>query len=123
MKQKQNFIDKYYIHSFIIGIIVFLFYVLSINNSFLYTSIFNYSNLQGEPFDGTVTPIKYTLNYLTIKQVDRNKNFIDLDSSLFIKIPEYNADILARDLSGLKSGDSDYDETMLQRLVYITPYM
>lgn len=123
MKQKQNFIDKYYLHSFIAGIVIFFFYLLSINTSFLYTSIFNYSNLQGEPFDGTVTPIKYTLNYLTVKQVDRNKNFIDLDSSMFIKLPEYNPEVLARDLSGSKAGDSNYEETMLQRVVYITPYM
>ncbi|MDD5213512.1 MAG: peptidoglycan DD-metalloendopeptidase family protein [Candidatus Gracilibacteria bacterium] len=123
MKPKQNFIDKYYLHSIAFALIAVLFYVFSVNNSFLYTSILNYSNLKADPFDGTVTPIKYTLNYLTVKQVDRNKNFTDLDSSMFIKMPDYNPEILARDLSGSKSGDANYEETMLQRVVYITPYM
>lgn len=123
MKQKQNFIDKYYLHSFAIGILAFLFYVLSINNSFLYTSIFNYSNLKSDVFDWTVSPIKYTLNYLTVKQIDRKKRFTDLDSSLFISMPDYEPNILSRDITTLKAWNKEYEETMLQRTVYITPYM
>ena len=123
MKQKQNFIDKYYLHSFFLGIILFLFYVLSMNSSFLYTSIFNYSNLKSDDFDWATNPVKYSLNYLTVKQLDRNKKFVDLDSSLFVKIPNYNPDILARDISWLKAWNKDYEETLFNRTIYLTPYM
>lgn len=123
MKQKQNFIDKYYLHSFFLGIILFLFYVLAINSSFLYTSIFNYSNLKSDDFDWATNPVKYSLNYLTVKQLDRNKKFVDLDSSLFVKIPNYNPDILARDISWLKAWNKDYEETLFYRTIYLTPYM
>ena len=119
----NNFREKYFLSTWILRIFLFLFYLLSINNSFLYTSVLNYKNIESDPFDWTTNPIKYTLNYLTTTSADRIKKFTDLDSSKFIPLPDYDKVILWRSIEWLKSWDNDYDETVFLRSIYLVPYM
>lgn len=119
----NNFREKYFLSTWILRIFLFLFYLLSINNSFLYTSVLNYKNITADPFNWTTTPLKYTLNYLTTTSADRLKKFTDIDSSKFISLPNYDKTILWRNVEWLKSWDSDYDETILLRSIYLVPYM
>ncbi|MDD4151633.1 MAG: peptidoglycan DD-metalloendopeptidase family protein [Candidatus Gracilibacteria bacterium] len=119
----NNFREKYFLSTWILRIFLFLFYILSVNNSFLYTSVLNYKNITADPFNGATTPIKYTLNYLTTTSADRLKKFTDIDSSKFISLPNYDKNILGRDLTGMLAGNPQYDETILLRSIYLVPYM
>jgi len=115
--------EKYYIHSIVIATVLFFFYLLWMNHSFLYSSILDYKNIVSDTFDGTVAPIEFVPNPLELSYEQRKQKFEAIDSKYFIKAPIYNPSIFGRDIDILKPGTKEYAETMTQRLIYTVPYI
>lgn len=115
--------EKYYIHSMLITAFLFFFYLLWINNSFLYSSILDYKNITSDVFDGTVYPIEFVPNPLELSYVERKKNYSDIDSKTFIPTPIYNPFIFWKNFDSLQPGTKEYSDTITQRLVFSVPYM
>ncbi len=115
--------EKYYIHSFIFTLWLFLFYLLWVNNSFLYTSILDYKNITSDTFDGTIYPIEFVPNPIELTYTERQRTYSQIDSQSFIKTPIYNPQIFGKDLEGLLSGSKEYFETISQRLIFTVPYL
>lgn len=118
-----TFWEKYYIHSIVITTVLFFFYLLWMNNSFLYSSILDYKNIVSDTFDGTVSPIEFVPDPLQLSYEQRKQKYEDIDSKYFIKAPEYNPNIFGRDLDALKPGTKEHAETITQRLIYTVPYI
>lgn len=118
-----TFWEKYYIHSIVIATVLFFFYLLWMNNSFLYSSILDYKNIVSDTFDGTVSPIEFVPNPLELSYEQRKQKYEDIDSKYFIKTPEYNPNIFWKDLDNLKPWTIQYSQTITQRLIYTVPYI
>lgn len=54
---------------------------------------------------------------------DRDLKFVDIPSDNFISIPKYDPEVFERDLLSLTPGSKKYEETLLSRYIYTTPYM
>lgn len=120
---KITFAEKYYIHSCVITGLLFLFYLLWVNNSFLYSSILDYKNIVSDTFDGTVYPIEFAPSPILLTYEQRKQSYETIDSKYFIKTPQYNPKIFGKDLDNLSPGSKDYYEVITQRLIYTVPYI
>lgn len=123
MKNIFNFWEKYYIHSWVLTFILFIFYVLWSNNSFLYTSIIDYKNIASDPFDGTVYPVEFVPDPFVLTYEQRKQNYKDIDSKSFIKIPKYDPKIFGKNPDDLNSNSSEYKEVVLSRVIFTIPYL
>lgn len=115
--------EKYYLESLAISFLLALFYVLSIQSSFLYWSILQYQNIQADPFDGTLFPIAFVPDPFVVSYEERKWNFVDIETSKFIKIPKYDPKIFGQDPSNFSQSSQEYKDIMTQRIVYTVPYM
>ena len=118
-----KFWEKYYIQSSIITFILFFFYLFWIQASFLQTSILNYKLIKSDVFDGTVYPIEFVPNPITLSYDERKKTYSQIDSKHFIKTPIYSPSIFQRNLDDYKIGSKEYLEIITQRLIFPIPYL
>ena len=123
MEKILNFWEKYYIHSILLSGLLFLFYLLWVNNSFLYSSILDYKNVKSSPFDWTVYPIEYVPDPFLLSYEERKKNYEQIDSKYFIKTPIYDSYIFWKDPDKLDSNSNELKETLTQRLIFTVPYI
>ncbi len=119
----DNIVNKFYLKIWIINAILLLLYFFWTNSSVLFTSILNYSNVTADPFDWTVSPIKYNVNFLKLQAGERQKTFLEIDSSKYIDLPEYNDAILTRDITNLSAKSEQYLQTVLARSTFWVPYL
>lgn len=124
MRKINEFISKNYVLPWIFNIILVLFYVSWVDFKTLLSSAVDYKNVNVEPFDGTTMPLQTIPNYFWYKELWKNNlTFSQIDSSKFIKIPEYNSTKLAKDFTKIAYATDEYKETVTLRSTYITPYM
>lgn len=123
MKNLSNIWEKYYIHSTVLTLVLFLFYLLWMNNSFLYTSVLDFKNVSSEPFNWTIYPIEYVPNPFLLSYTERKKTFSEIDSKYFIKTPKYDSSVFWKDPDTLDTSSQDYIDTLTQRVIYTVPYM
>lgn len=100
-----------------------LFYLFSIQSSFLYGAVLNYQNIRGDAFDGTVYPIEFIPDPFLVSYEERKGNFVDIDSAKFIKTPLYNPNIFGKNPDDLNPLSSEYKSVVTQRLLYTVPYL
>jgi len=115
--------EKYYIHSIVIAFILFLQYFFGMNNSLLYTSVLNYSNIESDPFDGVVYPIEYVPNPVTLTYDQRKQPYTQIPSKDFIPIPLYDPSLLGKNPENLPYGSAQRNAVVTQRLIYTVLYM
>ena len=120
---KKDVKERYYVYPWYINVILFFVYLIWISNSPLYTSVLNYSHINSDPFDWTILPIAYVPNFSTLDAEDRDKKYSELDPEIFIDIPTYDAKVFWRNIDDKFPWDAEYEETVLSRFVYMTPYM
>lgn len=121
--KRPTLIDKYRFYPWYLNLSLVLFYLFGSISSPLYTSVLQYKNIISDPFDWTVSPIEFVPEYLIISSDDRKKTYTDLDSSSFVRIPDYNIDVLSRSIDDYKAWDDIYEETLASRVIYTVPYM
>jgi len=115
--------EKYYIHSLILAGILFLQYFFGMNNSFLYTSVLNYSNIESDPFDGVVYPIEYVPNPITLTYDERKRPYTTIPSTDFIPLPLYDPSLLGKNPENVPPGSEQWKAIVTQRLIYTVLYM
>jgi len=123
MASRKSFSEKYYLHSSVISFVLFLFYMLGVNTSYLNSSILNFSNVSQDAFDGTVYPISFVPNPLNFSYDERQRAFEQFDSKDFIKIPHYDPNIFGKDPKTLTQWSQEYQATMLERMIFTVPYL
>jgi murein DD-endopeptidase MepM/ murein hydrolase activator NlpD len=97
-------------------ILAFLYLFVASGFPFLQSSVFEYSNVSSDPFDGTTAPIAYVPNWLETKNTNKSLVFADIDISEFQELPKYNISIL--------DDDSGKNSNALQmRYTYPVVYM
>ncbi len=122
-KKRLTVWEKYYIHTSLITLLLFIFYTFWINTSYFYSNILDYKNLSSDVFDWTVYPIEYIVNPLKLSYEERQKDYTQIDSKNFIPIPDYDKTIFWDNIDNYKIWSPEYNNIMLQRLVFTTPYM
>ncbi len=115
--------ERYYIHSILSSLVVFIFYLLTIPTSFFNASILNYNSILAEPFDWTIYPLEYVPNPFSLTYEERQKKYEDIDSKFFIKTPIYDPNILSKDPSSLNKNSQEYKDIVTKRLIYTIVYM
>lgn len=120
---KHTLWERYYIHSVLISMFLFLFYVLGVNTSFFYSSVLNYKNIFSDPFDGAVYPIEFVPDPIQLTYQERKQKYEDIDSKYFIKTPIYDPIVFWDDLDSLTPWTARYSEVITQRLIYTVPYL
>lgn len=123
MSKQRNIWEKYYVHSTLITFLLMLFYFFWIQNSFFYTSVLDYKWVSSDIFDGTVYPIEFVPNPLTLSYEQRKQNYDSIDSKYFIKTPIYSPNIFQKDLDSYKVWSEDYSQIITQRLIFSVPYL
>ncbi len=123
MSQVWNFWEKYYVTSLSIAFLLGLFYLLSIQSSFLYGSVLQYQNIQQDPFDGTLYPIEFVPDPFLTSYEERKWKFVDIDITKFIKIPKYDPNIFIKDPEQFSPMSDEYKQVLTQRIIYTVPYL
>ena len=118
-----NLWEKYYIYSTILTWVIFLFYLLWYNNSFLYSSILDYKNINSNNFNWAIYPIEFVPNPLLLTYEQRKKKYTEIDSKYFIKTPIYDPEVFWKALESLKPWTEEYNNTITERLIYTVPYL
>lgn len=92
--------ERYYIHSILSSLEVFIFYLLT-HLLLFNASILNYNSILAEPFDWTIYPLEYVPNPFSLTYEERQKNMKILILNFLLKTPIYDPNILSKDPSSL----------------------